>query len=115
MVYDGVGKDTFHASLRALRPRGVLVLYGASSGAVPPLDPMILGDLGSLTLMRTGIIDFIRPREALEARAQDIFGWVADGRLRVRIDQVYTLAEAATAHRRLESRQALGKLVLTVQ
>ena len=68
VVYDGVGKDTFDGSLRALAKRGTLVLYGASSGAVPPLDPMVLGDLGSLSLMRTGIIDYIGARDELDAR-----------------------------------------------
>ena len=115
VVYDGVGKDTFDDSLRALAKRGMLVLYGASSGAVPPLDPMILGDLGSLSLIRTGIIDYIGTRDELDARATDIFGWIVDGRLRVRIDSVFPLERAADAHRRLESRQALGKIVLTVR
>lgn len=115
VVYDGVGRDTFDSSLRSLRKRGTLVLYGASSGPVPPVDPMILGDLGSLSLTRTGIIDFIGARDELDARARDLFGWIADGRLRARIDQVFPLADAAAAHRRLEGRQALGKLVLAVR
>lgn len=115
VVYDGVGKDTFDDSLRALAKRGTLVLYGASSGVVAPLDPMILGDLGSLSLIRTGIIDYIGSRDELDARAVEIFGWIADGRLRVRIDSVFPLESAADAHRRLESRQAMGKIVLTVR
>lgn len=115
VVFDGVGKDTFDLSLRSLAKRGMMVLYGASSGAVAPLDPMVLGDLGSLSLTRTGIIDFIGAREELEMRAAEIFGWIADGRLKVRTDSVYPLADAAGAHRRLESRRALGKLILTMR
>jgi NADPH2:quinone reductase len=112
VVYDSVGRTTFDKSLDCLRPRGYLVLYGQSSGAVPPLDPQILNAKGSLFLTRPTLAHYVADREELGRRAGDLFGWIAAGELDVRIDGEYPLAQAAEAQRRLESRQALGKVLL---
>lgn len=112
VVYDGVGKDTFMQSMRCLRPRGFLVLYGQSSGAVGPLDPQILNRYGSLFLTRPSLGHYIATREELLWRAGDLFAWLAAGRLEVRIDRTFVLAEAAEAHRYLEGRQTKGKVLL---
>jgi NADPH:quinone reductase len=112
VVYDGVGQATFDASLAALRPRGYLVLYGASSGAVPPLDPQRLNTGGSLFLTRPTLVNYISSREELLQRSGDLFGWIASGELTVRIGGRYALADAAQAHADLASRQTTGKLLL---
>lgn len=112
VVYDSVGKDTFMQSLRCLRPRGYLVLYGQSSGAVEPLDPQILNRYGSLFLTRPSLGHYMLTREELLERAGDLFDWLASGRLAVRIDRSFPLAEAAEAHRYLEGRQTKGKVLL---
>jgi NADPH2:quinone reductase len=112
VVYDSVGKDTFMQSLRCLRPRGYMVLYGQSSGAVPPVDPQILNRYGSLFLTRPTLGHYMLTREELLARAGDLFDWLASGRLNVRIDRSFPLAEAAEAHRYLEGRQTKGKVLL---
>jgi NADPH:quinone reductase len=110
-VYDGVGKDTFEASLAALRIRGTLVLFGAASGPVPPFDPQRLQHAGSLMLTRPTLSHFIADPAELSRRADDLFAWIADV-LDIRIHERYPLAEAARAHTDLESRRTTGKLLL---
>jgi NADPH2:quinone reductase len=114
VVYDSVGKTTFDDSLKCLRPRGVMALYGASSGAVPPMDPIRLMS-GSLYLTRPTLKDYVATRAELERRASEIFGWVASGALRVRIGHRYPLAEAQQAHRDLEGRKTTGKVLLMME
>jgi NADPH2:quinone reductase len=113
VVYDSVGKTTFEDSLKCLRPRGLLALYGASSGAVPPMDPIRLM-AGSLYLTRPTLKDYTRTRSELERRAADVFGWVASGELQVRIGATYRLEDAAQAHRDLAGRRTTGKVLLTM-
>jgi NADPH2:quinone reductase len=112
VVFDGVGAATFDASLAALRPRGYLVSYGASSGPVPPFDLRRLAAGGSLFVTRPTMLHYAIGREELEARSGDVFRWIADGRLNVRVGGTYSLAEAANAHADLESRRTSGKLLL---
>ncbi|HEV2639196.1 MAG TPA: quinone oxidoreductase [Actinocrinis sp.] len=112
VVYDGVGATTFEASLGSLRPRGLLALYGAASGPVPPFDPQRLNAAGSLFLTRPTLVHHIATREDLEWRAGEILGLVADGSLSITIGGRYPLAEAARAHTDLESRATSGKLLL---
>jgi NADPH2:quinone reductase len=112
-VYDSVGKDTFDKSLNCLKRRGYMVLCGASSGAVPPFDPQILNGKGSLFLTRPTLAHYTADRSELIQRSSDLFKWMASGELKVRIDKVFPLAQAADAHRYLESRQVMGKLVMT--
>lgn len=112
VVYDSVGKDTFEKSLNCLKARGLLALFGFSSGPVAPFDPAVLGYKGSLFLTRPGLNQYIATRDELVGRANDLFAWLAAGKLKVTIDRVYPLAEAADAHRALEARQTAGKLVL---
>lgn len=113
VVYDSVGKTTFEDSLKCLRPRGFLVLYGASSGAVPPMDPIRLM-AGSLYLTRPTLKDYVRRRSDLERRAADVFGSVARGELKVRIGATYHLEDAAQAHRDLAGRRTTGKVLLAI-
>jgi len=113
VVYDSVGKTTFEDSLKCLRPRGLLALYGASSGAVPAMDPIRLM-AGSLYLTRPTLKDYVQTRAELESRAADVFGWVASGELQVRIGATYPLGDAAQAHRDLAGRKTTGKVLLTV-
>jgi NADPH2:quinone reductase len=113
VVYDSVGKTTFEDSLKCLRPRGLLALYGASSGAVPAMDPIRLM-AGSLYLTRPTLKDYTQSREELEVRAGDVFGWVASGELKVRIGHRYRLEEAQQAHRDLAGRLTTGKVLLTL-
>jgi NADPH2:quinone reductase len=115
VVYDSVGKTTFEKSLNCLRPRRLLALFGQSSGAVPPFDPSLLNAKGSLFLTRPSLAHHVATREELMWRAGDVLNWVAEGKLRLRIDRTYPLAEAAAAHRDLEGRRTAGKLLLTVQ
>ena len=112
VIYDGVGKSTFDADLNLLRPRGYLVLFGGSSGAVPPFDPIKLSQKGSLFLTRPTLGHYIAKREELEQRAGDLFAMIAGGKLHVRVHREYPLAEAAQAHRDLEGRKTTGKLLL---
>jgi len=112
VVYDGVGKATFEKNLNVMRLRGMLVLYGMSSGAVPPVDPAKLSEKGSLYIARTTLAHFTATREELLARTSALFAMIADGKLHLRIANKYPLAEAAQAHRDLESRQLTGKLLL---
>lgn len=112
VVYDSVGKTTFEKGLRCLAPRGAMVLFGQSSGRVEPVDPQVLSARGSLFLTRPSLGHYVASRAELLARATDVAGWVKDGRLRLRIDRELPLAEAAQAHRLLESRQTAGKVLL---
>lgn len=112
VVFDSVGKTTFDQSLRALRPRGMLVLYGQSSGAVPPLDPQTLAGRGSLFLTRPVLGHYTATREELLSRTNELFEWVRRGELDVRIDRTFPLADAAEAHRVLEGRATMGKVLL---
>ncbi len=112
VVYDGVGQATFHKGLDCLRPRGLMALYGAASGAVAPFDPQILNSKGSLFLTRPTLGDYVATREELQQRATDLFTWMAEGSLDVPIDKTFPLAEAAEAHRYIEGRHTMGKLLL---
>jgi NADPH2:quinone reductase len=112
VVYDSIGKDTIDRSLRCLRPRGMLVLFGQSSGAVPPFDPQILAARGSLFFTRPTLGSYTATRSEIEKRAQDLFAAIAAGKLQVRIGHTYPLAQAAEAHRALEARATTGKVLL---
>ena len=112
VVYDGVGKATFDKDLNVLRPRGYLVLFGGASGAVPPFDLIKLSQKGSLFITRPTLAHYTLTREELEWRASDVLGSIARGELKLRIHKVYPLAEAAQAHRDLEGRKTMGKLLL---
>jgi NADPH:quinone reductase len=112
VVYDSVGQATFEKSLASLRPRGLMALFGQSSGPVPPFDANILNPKGSLYLTRPSLGHYIATREELEWRAGDVLGWIQSGKLKIRIDRVYPLAQAADAHRDLEARKTTGKLLL---
>ena len=112
VVYDSVGKTTFEGSLNSLAPRGMLVLFGQSSGPVPPVDPQLLNSKGSLFLTRPTVTHYSATKEELGARASDLFQWVMAGALKVRIDRTFPLAQAAEAHRALEGRGTTGKVLL---
>jgi len=112
VVYDGVGKDTFDHSLAALRRRGTMVLYGASSGPVPPVDPQRLNSGGSLFLTRPTLMHYASDRGELLWRAGDLFEWIAKGELDVRIGGEYPLTDAPRAHEDLAGRRTTGKLLL---
>jgi NADPH:quinone reductase len=111
-VYDGVGGATFDASLASLRARGVLVVYGTSSGPTPPLEIPRLNSGGSLYVTRPTVVHYTATRDELRARTDEVFGWVASGQLRVSIGGRFPLADAARAHQDLESRRTTGKLLL---
>lgn len=112
VVYDSAGKTTFEKGLNVLRPRGMMVLYGGSSGAVPPFDPITLTQKGSLFLTRPSLMHYIATREELENRAGAVFGMISAGKLKLRIEHTYPLAQAQQAHRDLEGRKTTGKLLL---
>ncbi|MGW3350450.1 quinone oxidoreductase family protein [Nonomuraea rubra] len=112
VVYDGVGKSTFDGGLEALRPRGLMALYGAASGPVPPFDPQTLNKQGSLFLTRPTLVHYIADRQELLQRASDLFGWITEGRLAINISHRYPLAEARQAHEDLAARRTTGKLLL---
>ncbi|HEX3158018.1 MAG TPA: quinone oxidoreductase [Gemmatimonadaceae bacterium] len=112
VVYDSVGRTTFDASLTCLMPRGMLVLFGQSSGPVPPLDPQRLNRGGSLYLTRPTLAHYTATRDELLSRARELLGWIAAGELRLRVDAELPLANAAEAHRRLEERETTGKILL---
>ena len=112
VVYDGVGKATFEKNLNVMRLRGMLVLYGMSSGPVPPVDPAKLSEKGSLYMARTTLAHFTATREELRARSGALFEMIANGKLKLRIAKTYSLAEAAQAHRDMEARKIAGKLLL---
>ena len=114
VVYDSVARTTFEQSLNSLRPRGLVALFGQSSGPVPPFDPSILNAKGSLFLTRPSLGHYLLTRDELLWRAGDVLGWIAAGKLRLRIGGAYPLVQAAQAHRDLEGRKTTGKLVLTV-
>ena len=112
VVYDSVGKTTFEKGLNILRPRGMMVLFGGSSGAVPPFDPIVLTQKGSLFLTRPSLNNYIATREELTARSAAVFAMMAAGKLKLRIAHTYPLADAQRAHRELEGRKTTGKLLL---
>ncbi len=112
VVYDGVGKSTFEKDLNVLRPRGYLVLFGGASGPVPPFDPIKLSQKGSLFLTRPSLLHYILTRQELEWRAGDVFNRIKGGKLKLRIQYIYKLEEAAQAHRDLEARKTTGKVLL---
>lgn len=112
VVYDSVGKTTFEKGLNVLRPRGMMVLFGGSSGAVPPFDPVLLSQKGSLYLTRPTLVNYIATREELVARSGAVFSMIAAGKLKLRIEHTYPLAEVQRAHRDLEGRKTTGKLLL---
>lgn len=112
VVYDGVGKDTFEKGLNVLRPRGYMVLFGGSSGAVPPFDLIKLSQKGSLYVTRPTLGHYTAARDELEWRANDVMQMIVHGELKLRIHKVYPLTEAQQAHRDLEGRKTTGKLLL---
>lgn len=112
VVYDSVGRTTFHKSLDCLAPRGMLALFGQSSGTVPPFDAALLAQKGSLFLTRPSLAHYVLTREELLWRAGEVFEWIAAGELKLRIGNRFPLAEAAEAHRQLEGRATTGKVLL---
>lgn len=114
VVYDSVGRDTFMKGLNVLRPRGLMVLYGASSGPVEPFDLQLLNQKGSLFVTRPSLAHYNATREELLARASDLFDLVAAGKLRVRIDRTFPLAQAAQAQQYMEGRHTKGKVLLQI-
>lgn len=114
VVYDSVGKDTFSKSLDCLQPRGLMVLFGASSGPVPPFDLSVLSQKGSLMITRPTLATFVATRPLLEENAADLFDVVGSGKVKIYVNQTYALKDAAQAHRDLEARKTTGSTVLTV-
>jgi NADPH2:quinone reductase len=112
VVYDSVGKTTFDKSLNCLAPLGYMVLYGQSSGPVPPFDAAILSAKGSLFLTRPGLFHYTADRVSLEKRAGDVLGWIASGQLKLRMEHNFALADVAKAHASLEGRKTTGKVLL---
>jgi len=112
VVYDGVGKDTFEKNLNVMRRRGMLVIYGMSSGAVPPVDPAKLSEKGSLYMARTTLAHFTATREELLARTSALFGMIAEGKLKLQIARKYSLGDAVQAHRDMDARKFAGKVLL---
>jgi NADPH:quinone reductase len=112
VVYDSVGATTFSKSLDCLAPRGMMVLFGQSSGPVPPFDPLLLMQKGSLVLTRPTLTHYVASRDELVWRAGEVLGWVRDGSLSLRIDRDVPLAHASEAHRALEGRRTTGKVLL---
>lgn len=112
VIYDSVGKTTFEKGLNILRPRGMMVLFGGSSGAVPPFDPIILTQKGSLYLTRPSLGAYIATPQELQKRASAVFDMIQSGKLKLRIEHTYPLTEAQQAHRDLEGRKTTGKLLL---
>lgn len=112
VAYDSVGRDTFLKSLAVLAPRGMMALYGQSSGPVAPFDPALLAQRGSLFMTRPSLAHYAATRDELDWRAGDVLGWVASGELKLRIEHSYPLAQASDAHRDLEGRKTTGKVLL---
>lgn len=112
VVYDGVGQSTFVASLDSLKPRGIMISFGNASGPAPPIAPLELSKRGSLFLTRPTLVHYIATRDEFLARAHDLFQWIAAGQLHVRVGAAFPLADAAEAHRALESRRTTGKVIL---
>ena len=111
-MYDSIGKATYMDSLDCLRPRGIFVNFGNASGAVPPLEPLLLAQKGSLFLSRPSLTHHVLTRAELEARARELFRVVRSGKVRIEINQHYALKDAARAHRDLETRKTTGSTVL---
>jgi NADPH2:quinone reductase len=114
VVYDSVGKTTYEGSLSVLRPLGMLVLFGQSSGPVPPIDPLVLTQKGSLFLTRPSLVHYVADAGSFRERATKVLNWVAQGSLKLRIERTYPLAELAQAQRDLEARRTTGKLVVEI-
>lgn len=114
VVYDGVGKDTYMKSLDCLRPRGLMVLFGAASGPVPPFDLSLLSQKGSLLITRPTLATFVGTRKLLEENSSDLFDAVGSGKVKIYVNQKYPLTDAAQAHRDLEARKTTGSTILTV-
>ena len=112
VVYDSVGKDTIDKSMNCLAPRGMLVLFGQSSGVVPAVDPQVLSQKGSFFFTRPTLVHYIATRDELRQRAADLVGWIADGRLKLRTEFEFPLKDAAEAHRALAGRKTTGKVLL---
>jgi NADPH2:quinone reductase len=112
VIYDSVGKDTFAKGFDALRPRGYMVCFGAASGPIPAMDTGLLTAKGSLFLTRPSLANYISLRQEYEERANAVFGWVASGKLKLKIEKRYSFDQAAQAHRDLQSRKTSGKLLL---
>ncbi len=112
VVYDSVGQDTFAKSLNCLAPRGMLVLFGQSSGVVPAVDPQVLSQKGSLFFTRPTLVHYIASRDELQQRAADLFGWIGSGKLRLRTEFDFPLKDAAAAHQALAARKTTGKVLL---
>ena len=112
VVYDSVGKDTFEKSLNCLKMRGLMVLYGQSSGKVEPQDPQILNRKGGLYLTRPSLAHYLQTRQEFLGRANDLFRWLAGGTLKVRIDQTFPLEQAVAAQTYMEERRTLGKVLI---
>lgn len=112
VAYDSVGKATWEGSMNCLKPRGYLVLFGNASGPVPPIDPLLLTQKGSLFMTRPNLMGYTLTREELVRRADDVLGWVEDGTLDVRIDRRIPLSDASEAHRAIESRETKGKVLI---
>ncbi len=114
VVYDGVGKDTYMKSLDCLRPRGLMVLFGASSGPVPPMDLSILSQKGSLLITRPTLATFVATKAMMDENAADLFAAVTSGKVEIHINQAYPLKDVAQAHRDLEARRTTGSTILTI-
>jgi len=114
VVYDSVGRTTFEKSLKCLAPRGYMVSFGQSSGTVPPVELATLAAHGGIFLTRPSLAHYILTREELLGRARDLFQWLAAGELKLTYDSTFPLAEAAAAHRRIESRQSTGKILISI-
>ena len=112
VVYDSVGKATWEGSMNSLKPRGMMVFFGNASGPVPAIEPLKLTQKGSLFMTRPSLVNHVATREDLEQRSSDLFGWVADGKLKVRIGETFPLADAAKAQEKLAGRLTTGKLLL---
>jgi NADPH2:quinone reductase len=112
VIYDSVAKDTFDKGLNCLAPLGYMVLYGQSSGPIPPFDPALLNAKGSLFLTRPSLFHYIADRASLEKRAGDVLGWIASGALKLRTEHTFALSDVAAAHRSLEGRKTTGKVLL---
>jgi NADPH:quinone reductase len=112
VVYDSVGKTTFEKSLNSLAPRGLLALFGQSSGPADPINPLVLSQKGSLFLTRPTLVTYVAERAELEQRARDVLGWIESGALKLRMEFEFPLKDAAEAHRALEGRRTTGKILL---
>ncbi|ETX00353.1 MAG: quinone oxidoreductase [Candidatus Entotheonella factor] len=112
VIYDSVAKDTFDKGLNCLAPLGYMVLYGQSSGPIPPFNPAILNEKGSLFLTRPSLFHYIADRASLEKRAGDVLGWLASGQLKLRMEHTFDLKDVAESHRSLEGRKTTGKVLL---